>query len=152
MRTKGFIKYFLEKELPDLVVSGKNNPIIESYLISVMRERKQEYKYSPISYDYAVELRFSADIVNKYGRRLSSGQEMKINRFLSRYIHEQINLRIWCELRICSRKGALRDAVECIVRKEMGIDDDLLETDTIIKNFQRYRKKKNLALYIYNIR
>lgn len=149
IRTKPFIKKYLEDRIPGMYISGHVLPEIEHHILSVIQNEALERMFSPIRYEIMMEVQLPKAMSLEYGRRLSSGQEMKINMFISKYIHHEINILVDQELKGNRKYGAFKQSIERIVRKGMGIDHDMLEDDALSKSFQRYRKKHELDIFIY---
>lgn len=142
--TKSYIKAFVKHQLGESPIMVRGTAISNKFydlLQHKTNERKTEYSNS--RYNESLKVFVSYRLFRVRGCNLNETNIMYFNN----YLEEEIKSRFYFLMDTYSAILPSFEANIPKVRMELGIDDDAWATDTMKKEYYRYRKSKGKALF-----
>lgn len=138
---KKYIKAYLIRQYGEKPVLNKDTEVgnkLFDLLVHKINDRKKEY--SSKTYKDSIKVYVSIRTFHKRGGFLNETNVISFNRFLERRVKEKLYflMNFYVDIVPSFESNLL------IVRRELGIDEDAWETDSIKKDYYRYRRKHGM--------
>ena len=142
---KKYVKaYLIHKFGKDIVMNfGSNN--IANKLYDILEHKTNEWKkdYNETPYCDVVKVYIPKSVFNHRGANLNETNIKSFNKFVELEVKDKFYFMMDFFCKILPSYEAHID----LVRRELGIDEDVWSYDSMKKDYYRYRKKKNLPKF-----